>query len=120
MLPPPDFESVVCDGITLIGDVRFGTLRTIRPRQPCPLLDQSGQSQILPRDGLSARTHRDDALSNDAETSSQRQFCADCIIATPGYDFREGQVQLPDQFQRLYADCRLCGAGTRQGRGRAH
>src|SRR5262245_60599471 len=38
------------------------------------------------------RTHRDDALSNDTETSSQRQFCADCIIATPRYDFREGQL----------------------------
>ncbi len=37
------------------------------------------------------RTHRYDALSNDAETSSQRLFCPDCIIATPGYDFREGQ-----------------------------
>jgi transposase InsO family protein len=39
------------------------------------------------------RTHRDDALSNDAEGSSQRQSCADCITATPGYDFREGQVR---------------------------
>jgi hypothetical protein len=38
------------------------------------------------------RTHRYDALSNDAETSSQRLFCPDCIIATPGYGFREGQV----------------------------
>src|SRR5262249_11253206 len=38
------------------------------------------------------RTHRDDALSSDAEESSQRQFCADCIITTPGYDFQEGQV----------------------------
>src|SRR5262245_36234609 len=37
------------------------------------------------------RTHDDDALSNDAETLSQRRFCADCIITTPGYDFREGQ-----------------------------
>src|SRR6516164_2490624 len=40
------------------------------------------------------RTHRDHALSNDAEGSSQRRFCADCIIATPGYDFREGQPDL--------------------------
>ena len=38
-----------------------------------------------------AKDARYDALSNDAETSSQRLFCPDCIIATPGYDFREGQ-----------------------------
>src|SRR5262245_28852719 len=37
------------------------------------------------------RTRRYDALSNDAEISSQRQFCADCIITTLGYDFQEGQ-----------------------------
>jgi hypothetical protein len=38
------------------------------------------------------RTHRYDAPSNDAETFSQRLFCPDCIIATPGYDFQEGQL----------------------------
>src|SRR5262245_54520301 len=37
------------------------------------------------------RTHRVHVLSNDAEGLSQRRFCADCIIATPGYDFQEGQ-----------------------------
>src|SRR5262245_19044317 len=41
------------------------------------------------------RTHRDDALSNDAEGSSPRQFCLDCITITLGYDFREGQ-EFPD------------------------
>jgi arsenite oxidase large subunit len=44
-------------------------------------------------DGYHGREHRDNALSNnDAEGSSQHQFCADCTIATPGYDFQEGQV----------------------------
>jgi hypothetical protein len=38
------------------------------------------------------RTRRDDALSNDAEGSSPRQFCVDCIITTPGYDFQEGHL----------------------------
>jgi hypothetical protein len=28
----------------------------------------------------------------DPDPSSPRQFCPDCIIATPGYDFQEGQV----------------------------
>src|SRR5262249_17251504 len=37
------------------------------------------------------RTHRDGGLSNDAEGLSQRRFCADCIIAMPGYDFQEGR-----------------------------
>jgi hypothetical protein len=32
---------------------------------------------------------RDD-LSSDPDPSSPRQFCPDCIIATRGYDFREG------------------------------
>ncbi|MGB6707715.1 MAG: hypothetical protein WBE94_21705, partial [Pseudolabrys sp.] len=49
-----------------------------------------------------ARTHRDDALSNDADGSSQRQFCADCIIATPGYDFQEGQVYSIDAMAVIY------------------
>src|SRR5262249_15903422 len=35
---------------------------------------------------LGPRTHRDDGLSNDAEGLSQRQFCLDCTITTPGYD----------------------------------
>src|SRR5271169_3150100 len=29
--------------------------------------------------------------SNDTETLPLRPFCRDCIIATPGYDFRKGQ-----------------------------
>ena len=31
--------------------------------------------------------------SSDAGPSSLRLFCLGCIIATRGYDFREGQVQ---------------------------
>jgi hypothetical protein len=38
-----------------------------------------------------SRTRRSDALFNDPGPSSPRQFCPDCIIATPGYDFQEGQ-----------------------------
>src|SRR5262245_50021746 len=30
-------------------------------------------------------------LSKDQEPLLPRQFCSDCIIATRGYDFREGQ-----------------------------
>ena len=30
-------------------------------------------------------------LSKDQEPSLPQQFCSDCIIATRGYDFREGQ-----------------------------
>jgi fructose-bisphosphate aldolase, class II len=33
-------------------------------------------------------------LSKDQEPLLPRQFCSDCIIATRGYDFREGQVDL--------------------------
>jgi hypothetical protein len=31
-------------------------------------------------------------LSKDQEPSLPHQFCSDCIVATRGYDFREGQV----------------------------
>ena len=41
-------------------------------------------------------TRRYDALCNDAETSSQRLSCPDCIMATPGYDFQEGQGSRTD------------------------
>jgi hypothetical protein len=41
------------------------------------------------------RTRRYDGPSNDLGPSSQYQSCPDCIIATRGYDFREGQVGLP-------------------------
>src|SRR3974377_581806 len=37
------------------------------------------------------RTRRYDELSNRPDPSSSRQFCPDYIIATSGYDFREGQ-----------------------------
>jgi hypothetical protein len=30
-------------------------------------------------------------LSKDQEPSLPHEFCSDCIIATRGYDFREGQ-----------------------------
>jgi hypothetical protein len=40
------------------------------------------------------RTRRYDDLSNDPDPSSPRQFCPDYIIATPGYDFQEGQAQI--------------------------
>jgi hypothetical protein len=29
---------------------------------------------------------------NEPDPSSRRQFCLDYIIATPGYDFQEGQA----------------------------
>jgi Integrase core domain len=38
------------------------------------------------------KTHRYLGRCNDPEPSSRRQFCPDCIIATRGYDFQEGQV----------------------------
>jgi len=34
---------------------------------------------------------RSGELSKDQEASLPHQFCSDCIIATRGYDFREGQ-----------------------------
>jgi hypothetical protein len=37
------------------------------------------------------RTRRYDELSNDPDRSSPGQFYPDYIIATPGYDFQEGQ-----------------------------
>jgi len=40
---------------------------------------------------LTFGTRRYDELSNRPDPSSSRQFCPDYIIATPGYDFREGQ-----------------------------
>src|SRR6266478_2154810 len=38
-----------------------------------------------------ARMRRYDDPSNDLGPSSPHQSCPDCIIATRGYDFREGQ-----------------------------
>src|SRR5256885_11520706 len=38
------------------------------------------------------RTRRYDGPSNDLGPSLPYQSCQDCIIATRGYDFREGQV----------------------------
>ena len=37
------------------------------------------------------RMRRYGELSKDQEPSLPHQFCSDCIIATRGYDFREGQ-----------------------------
>jgi len=39
-----------------------------------------------------ARTRRCDEPLNDLGPSSRHQSYPDCIIATHGYDFREGQV----------------------------
>jgi hypothetical protein len=39
------------------------------------------------------RTRRYDDQSKDVGLSLPRQFCRDCIIATRGYDFREGQLE---------------------------
>src|SRR3974377_1882575 len=41
---------------------------------------------------LTFGTRRYDELSNRPDPSSSRQFCPDYTIATPGYDFREGQL----------------------------
>src|SRR5258708_19861626 len=38
-----------------------------------------------------AKTPRYDGTSSDLGPSSPHQSCPDCIIATRGYDFREGQ-----------------------------
>src|SRR5260370_14824104 len=38
------------------------------------------------------RTRHYDEPPNDLRLSSSHQSCPDCIIATPGYDFREGQA----------------------------
>src|SRR6266545_2151008 len=40
------------------------------------------------------RTRRYDEPSKDLVRSSLRQSCPDCIIATHGYSFREGQVSV--------------------------
>ena len=40
---------------------------------------------------LRRETRRDDAPSNDLGPSSPHKSCPDCIIATCGYDFRDGQ-----------------------------
>src|SRR5262245_23771475 len=61
------------------------------------------------------RTHHDHAPSNDTEESSPRRFCADCIIATPGYDFREGQRHGAGMRNVRYwpiADMTSCGANV--------
>ncbi len=52
-----------------------------------------------------ARTRRYDEPSNDLGPSPSHQSCPDCIIATRGYDFREGQVlqQCCEAVNRLEA-----------------
>jgi hypothetical protein len=42
-----------------------------------------------------SKTHRYLGRCNGSDPSSRRQFCPDCIIPTPGYDFQEGQGFLP-------------------------
>jgi len=42
--------------------------------------------------GIWGRMRRRGELSKDQEPSLPHQFCSDCIIATRGYDFREGQL----------------------------
>src|SRR5277367_6332594 len=41
-----------------------------------------------------ARIRRSVERSNDTETLPLRPFCRDCIIATPGYDFRKGHLPI--------------------------
>jgi hypothetical protein len=48
--------------------------------------------------------------SKDQERLWPHQFCSDCIIATRGYDFREGQVhhsQAPSRVAKYMV--KLCG-----------
>jgi hypothetical protein len=43
--------------------------------------------------------------SSDAGPSSLRLFCLGCIIATRGYDFREGQVgTMPAAYAKIISD----------------
>jgi hypothetical protein len=68
-----------------------------------------------------ARTRRYDGPSNDLEPLSPHQSYPDCIIATRGYDFREGQdlprryiwnrVKAPQHVHGLA--CRVTTATTR-------
>ena len=51
--------------------------------------------------------HRYGELSKDQEPSLPLQFCSDCITATRGYDFREGQPILIDSFASRF--CVLLG-----------
>jgi hypothetical protein len=44
------------------------------------------------------------------DPSSPRQFCPDCIIATPGYDFREGQGAVIGSPLRVCASDSAAGA----------
>src|SRR2546430_12547033 len=48
------------------------------------------------------RTRRYDDPSNDLGPSSSHRSCPDCIIATRGYDFREGQVpEIEGELRRV-------------------
>jgi len=53
-------------------------------------------------------------LSKDQEPLLPHQFCSDCIIATRGYDFREGHPFWSTGRMHYWANCsRSCG--QRQG-----
>src|SRR6266481_7614676 len=50
---------------------------------------------------------KDNELFNDLGPSSPRQFYLDCIIATRGYDFREGQPAFSRQESPFCLSLRL-------------
>jgi hypothetical protein len=67
------------------------------------------------------RTRRYDEPSKDLVRSSLRQSCPDCIIATHGYSFREGQVssrsrRSPSTGDRAARSHRRCGDRMRRRR----
>ena len=70
-------------------------LRSERPHARILRLDV-GRAAALP--GVQAVAWGEDLpgrygeLYKNQEPSWPHQFCSDCIIATRGYDFREGQV----------------------------
>ena len=54
-----------------------------------------------------AKTRRDDAPSNELGPSSPHKSCPDCIIATCGYDFQQGQALLTQPRWALLVEFRL-------------
>jgi hypothetical protein len=62
-----------------------------------------GSCPDLRRPAFGARTRRWEAPLNDLGRSSRCPFYLDCIIATCGHDFREGQVRWSDGDRMKYS-----------------
>src|SRR6266436_7513122 len=64
------------------------------------------------------RMHRYGDLSKDREPLLPHQFCSDCIIATRGYDFREGHAApgMGNPMKKAFGEQnrRMLGIGPKQ------